>query len=309
MRYDRVVTTGPTGTILRIARYAIHDGPGIRTSVFFKGCPLRCWWCHSPESQALRPELDLRPDRCARCEACLAVCPEHAIQPDGNTFTTDRDLCRRCGTCVSVCPTGAREIAGVTMTVDGLMAEVEKDVLFFDESGGGVTFSGGEPLMQPVFLEAVLRRSRASRIHTAVDTCGFAEPGTFARIAGLADLVLFDLKVIDDARHREVTGVSNALILENLRALGSRSTSVRVRFPLVPGVTDDRANVEALASVVREAGLRRVDVLPYHRAGLAKYDRFDLEYRLAMVQPPSEAEVALVVATLERAGLEPQVGG
>jgi pyruvate formate lyase activating enzyme len=163
------------GTIFRIARYAVHDGPGIRTTVFLKGCPLRCWWCHSPESQSPKPELMIQAERCVRCGTCLPACPNQAIEPAEESFATDRETCEACGTCVRACPSGAREIVGTTLTVDQLMAEIEKDVVFFDESGGGVTFSGGEPLMQPDFLDEALRRCQAIRIHTAVDTCGLAD--------------------------------------------------------------------------------------------------------------------------------------
>jgi pyruvate formate lyase activating enzyme len=200
-------------------------------------------------------------------------------------------------------------MAGTTVTLDGLMAEIEKDVLFFDQSGGGVTFSGGEPLMQPDFLAAVLRRAKASRIHTAVDTCGFVPRSALLRIVDFTDLFLFDLKVIDEARHIEATGRPNAQIVENLRFLAGRGSSVWVRFPLVPGVNDDCSSVEAIAAAVRNAGLSHVDVLPYHRAGLAKYDRFHIECCARDVEPPSEETVSRVVGILRAAGLEAKAGG
>jgi len=303
------VTHGPVGTIFRIARYAIHDGPGIRTTVFFKGCPLRCWWCHSPESQEVGPEIALKPDRCAACEACIALCPENAIRRDASGILTDRHLCRRCGLCAEACPTLARQVSGVTLTVDALMAEIEKDVLFFDQSGGGVTFSGGEPLMQIDFLEAALRRSKASRIRTAVDTCGYAPRESLVRLVDSTDLFLFDVKVIDEGVHERVTGRSNSLILDNLRFLAGLGAPVRVRFPLVPGVNDSDASVEALARTVVGAGLGQIDVLPYHRAGLAKYDRFDRDCRCSDIAPPSASDIERVTSILARAGLEARVGG
>ncbi|MFB3852218.1 MAG: glycyl-radical enzyme activating protein [Vicinamibacterales bacterium] len=303
------VRHGPTGTIFRIARYAIHDGPGIRTTVFFKGCPLRCWWCHSPESQESGPELAIKQDRCAGCEACVQVCPEKAVHREESGVVTDRQVCRRCGRCAEGCPTGAREISGTTMTVDALMAEIEKDVLFFDQSGGGVTFSGGEPLMQIDFLEAVLRRSKASRIHTAVDTCGYAPRTSLLRVVDCTDLFLFDIKAIDEDVHELVTGRSNSQILANLRLLAGLGAAVRVRFPLVPGVNDADGSVEALARTVLDTGLGRVDVLPYHRAGLAKYDRFGHDCRGRDLRPPSDADIERVTSILVRAGLEVRVGG
>lgn len=298
-----------TGTIFRIARYAVHDGPGIRTTVFLKGCPLRCWWCHSPESQSANPELILQPERCVNCGTCLPACPNHAIEPAEESFTTDREMCEACGTCVRACPSGAREIVGATLTVDQLMAEIEKDVVFFDESGGGVTFSGGEPLMQPDFLDEALRRCQAIRIHTAVDTCGLADSEALRRISPNTDLFLFDLKLMDEGRHREVTGTSNQLIIENLRMLARLRGNIRIRFPLIPGINDDPENVRALGTLVSSLGIARVDVLPYHRAGIAKYVRLDEEYRLPDTQPPSPVEVAEVVAILEQYKLRVQVGG
>lgn len=309
MRYDLVVTTGPVGTISRIARYSIHDGPGIRTTVFFKGCPLRCWWCHSPESQQPGPQLALKPDRCVRCGACVDACPEHAASLGPGGPSTDRALCRSCGACAALCPSGAREITGVEMTVDAVMAEIEKDVVFFEQSGGGVTFSGGEPLVQPDFLEAVLRRARAAALHTAVDTCGYAEASSLARVIDHTNLFLFDLKAIDEARHVEITGVSNRPILDNLRLLTSAGAAVRVRFPLVSGVNDDSGDVETLAAFVKDIGLFHVDVLPYHRAGLAKYERYGLDCRLPDLQPPGEASVERVVAIFRHSGLEARIGG
>jgi pyruvate formate lyase activating enzyme len=277
--------------------------------VFLKGCPLRCWWCHSPESQSPEPELIVRTERCLKCGTCLPACPHDAIEPEGDLFATDRDMCEACGTCVRACPSGAREMAGTEFTVDQLMAEIEKDVVFFDESGGGVTFSGGEPLMQPDFLDEMLRRCQAVRIHTAVDTCGLADSEALLRISPNTDLFLFDLKLIDEGRHREVTGASNQRILENLRMLAALRGNIRIRFPLIPGINDHPENVRALGRLVSSLGLTRVDVLPYHRAGIAKYVRLDSEYRLPDTQPPSSAEVADVVAMLEEHGLRVQVGG
>ena len=297
------------GTIFRIERYAIHDGPGIRTTVFLKGCPLRCWWCHSPESQSPSPDLMLRPDRCTKCGTCLPLCPNEAIVDTGAVMVTDRDRCQVCGTCVRACPSGAREIAGTELTVEQLIAEIERDVIFFDESGGGVTFSGGEPLMQPAFLDEALRRCKARRIHTAVDTCGLADPASLRRIIPTTDLFLFDLKLIDDERHRKATGASNRHILSNLDALVAAGCAIRIRFPLVPGVNDDETNVRALGGVVKSLGLEYVHVLPYHRAGIAKYRRLEEDYRLPDTQPPTAEQLAEVVSTLTAYGLTVQIGG
>ena len=298
-----------TGTIFRLARFSVHDGPGIRTTVFLKGCPLRCRWCHSPESQEPEPQLALHDDRCLVCGTCLPSCGEGAIDEANGRYATDFSRCRACGACVARCPSGARELVGRRVTPDELVREIERDLVFFDESGGGVTFSGGEPLMQPDFLESMLVACRERALHTAVDTCGMADARTAERVLPLADLVLFDVKVVDEMRHRRITGGSNTAILANLRALAARHTEVRVRFPLVPALTADNENVRAVGGLLASLGLDRVDVLPYHRAGLAKYERIGLGPVLTAVAVPTAAEVDEAVNTLASFGLQVRVGG
>jgi len=297
----------PSGIVFRIDRFAVHDGPGIRTTVFLKGCPLRCWWCHSPESQGEAPEILIHPDRCERCGTCLTVCPNDALVEENGRFVPVAALCTTCGTCVEECPCGARALAGDRVTVAEVMDTVGRDVLFFDESGGGVTFSGGEPLMQPAFLAALLAACRAREIHTAVDTSGMAPWDAFAAVAADVRLFLFDVKIADDARHRMFTGGSNVQILENLRRLAGIHPHVRVRFPLIPGVTDDDENVAAIGDLVRSLGLPSIDVLPYHRAGLSKYARLGVEYRLPDVRPPAADAVAAIVGRFAAFGLDARV--
>jgi pyruvate formate lyase activating enzyme len=297
------------GQVLRIERFAIHDGPGIRTTVFLKGCPLRCTWCHSPESQLLRPEFMPRPDRCMRCFACTAACPRHAVQPAADSTVVTPDECDTCGACALACPTGARELVGRTMGVDALMAEIERDRIFYDESGGGVTFSGGEPLMQPEFTLDMMRSCSAAAIHVAVDTCGHVDTAVLLEAADEADLFLIDIKVMDEERHRALTGASNARILHNLEQLASVHANVLVRFPLIPGVNDDAGNVLEMGAFLASLRLTRVDVLPYHRAGLAKYDRLQRPYLLNDVEPPSSDRLAHVARLLEGCGLIVRPGG
>ena len=298
-----------TGTIFHVERFAVHDGPGIRTAVFLKGCPLRCWWCHSPESQARDPEPFTRLDRCIRCGQCLDACAHDAVLPADEGYNVVRAQCAVCGACARLCPSGARDIYGRPVTVEELLAEIERDVPFFDRSGGGVTFSGGEPLMQPGFLGAALAACRARRLHTAVETAGFAPSSVVEAVAGDTDLFLYDLKLVDDARHRRATGASNALILDNLRWLARTHPAVRVRVPLVPGETDDQANLAAIGALVASMGLPRVDLLPYHSAGLAKYRRLGREAPRPDVQPPSPAALAGAARTLESFGLTVHLGG
>ena len=205
-----------TASVFNIMRFSTHDGPGIRTTVFFKGCPLSCWWCHNPESQRFRPDLMYFEERCRHCGDCVAACPEGVA-----------DLgCRRCTVCAEVCAAEARQIAGKRVTLGELLREVERDLIFFEESGGGVTLSGGEPVSQPRFAEALLGACRERGIHTVLETCGFAHPDTFLRVALSADLVLFDLKLMDPARHQQYTGVSNRGILRNLEQLVEHGRAV-----------------------------------------------------------------------------------
>ncbi len=297
------------GLVFDIQRYAIHDGPGIRTTVFLKGCPLRCPWCHNPEGQSHAAELLLAPALCLRCGACADACPRGVARPAAEA-PSDGARCARCGACVAACPSGARRLAGLPMEVEDVLAAAERDRVFYEESGGGVTFSGGEPLAQPDFLRACLAGCRARGLHAAVDTCGHAPTAELLEAAGAADLVLLDLKAMDDARHRRLTGVSNRLILDNARALSERGTALWLRLPLLPGRNDDRENLVATARFARSlASVRQVNVLPYHRAGSGKYPRLGRADAMAGEPEPTPAQVAAAVSLLADEGLTVKVGG
>ena len=295
-----------SGVVFDIRRYSIHDGPGIRSAVFLKGCPLRCWWCHNPENQSPEPEMIVRENRCIGCGACIEACPEDAItwpktrtrmHTDAHGFSdvpiTDWDRCERCGICADACFADARERIGRAMTVEQVMAEVERDIAFYDESGGGVTFSGGEPLAQPEFTLALLRSCRAREIHTALDTCGFASWNVLDRVRPYVDLFLYDLKLLDDARHREVTGAPVGPILANLRALSEHGHAIRLRVPVIPGVNDDDESIRQIATFAASLPhLQGIDLLPYHTTAADKYVRMNRPYRLADARPLSEARMA-----------------
>ncbi|NIN70725.1 MAG: glycyl-radical enzyme activating protein [Gemmatimonadetes bacterium] len=299
-----------TGTIFDIKKFAIHDGPGVRTTVFLKGCPLGCWLCHNPESQSFEPELMIRDGRCTRCGDCIEECAEGAVSLNGNSIRIDRCLCDLCGACADVCVAEAIEVAGRDVTVAELMEELERDVVYYDESGGGVTVSGGEPFAQPDFLLELLKSCKSRGIETAVDTCGHVAPHLFRSVAEHVDLFLYDLKVVDDERHREFTGVGVESIHENLRWLAEKNRAVIVRFPLLPGVSDDEANIHSMGEFLSSLANRpRVDILPYHRAGVDKYGRLDREPRLPDAEPPSEEEVAAVARRLSDFGLNVTVRG
>ena len=287
------------GIIFDVKQFSIHDGPGIRTTVFLKGCPLSCWWCHNPEGQAMKPELILRPERCIGCGACLEVCEHNAISQDGERIVTDRERCTACGDCVQVCYAEARELVGRAVTVAEVMDEIERDTAFYDQSGGGVTFSGGEPLAQPEFLRDLLRACQAQGLHTTLDTCGFAPWEALDDVRQYVDLFLYDLKLMDNARHRAFTGVSNRPILENLRRLSRTGHSIVLRVPVIPGINDDEENLRAMGAFAADLPhLERVDLLPYHRIGRDKYRRLGKPCPMPETEPPSEErmdEIAKIV--------------
>jgi len=298
------------GIVFDVKRFAVHDGPGIRTTVFFKGCPLRCGWCHNPESQGSEPELVVRPSRCQRCASCVRICPERALSFSDEGISVDRSRCTRCGTCAGICPSQALEIVGRAVTVGEVMAQIVRDVPFYDESGGGATFSGGEPLWQPDFLAATLRACHERGIHTAVDTCGFAPWETIERVRGATDLFLYDLKLMSSSRHTELTGAPNALILENLEHLSRLGQPLVVRVAIIPGINDSQRELCALGEFV--GSLRNpppVDLLPYHRIGVGKYGRLGRLYHLGDVVPPDEERMAEIVRLFERYEFPVTVGG
>ena len=299
---------GVSALIFNVMRFATHDGSGIRTTVFFKGCPLACWWCHNPEGQSFQPERFYFEERCRKCLDCAAVCPQHAIREVDGRITTSA-LCDCCGRCTQACMAEARQIAGRRYTVGELIAEVEKDAVFFDESGGGVTLSGGEPMAHPAFVAAFLCACRERGIRSVIETCGFAQTDTFVQTALLADEILLDLKLVDPERHLRYTGVANDVILRNARSLAARHRAVAVRIPVVPGINDSDADMAQFAACL--AGLRpvRVELLPYHRIGTDKYRRLGAAYKLADTPQPTPAGMARFRQVLTQAGLHVTIGG
>ena len=289
-------------------RFALHDGPGIRTTIFLKGCPLDCWWCHNPEGRPAKREVVYVAQRCIRCGDCVGACPDHALTLS-QAVVRDFDRCQQHIRCVDACSAGAQEVLGRWMSVSDVVTEVLKDQVFFDESNGGITVSGGEPLMQPGFVEKLLAECHTRRIHTVLDTCGYAEWRTLDAIRKYVNLFLFDLKVMDPIRHQQFTGVKNDRILANLTSIVKAGSSVVIRVPVIPGVNDDEENLAALSEFLVPLGLREVDLLPYHRIASSKYSRLGKTYRMEDVCPPTEQHLQAIGARLRQDGFHVRIGG
>lgn len=286
------------GLVLNVQRFSLHDGPGVRSTVFLKGCHLHCAWCHNPESQSLHQDFVRLAHRCMRCERCS---DEELASP----VVTGRDEHD-----VELCPTGALQAVGRLVTPEALVAELLRDRVFFDESGGGVTFSGGEPLAQAAFVIECLSHLRAEGVHTTLDTCGYAHLRDLAAAAEHASLILFDLKLMDAARHKAATGVSNERILANLQSLSDLHSNIWIRVPVIPGINDDAANLgETAAFVAGLRGVRQVTLLPYHATGEPKFARVGLRYSLHDITPPSHDRLETLAACFRDRGLPTTLGG
>ncbi len=289
------------GTVFNIQKMSIHDGPGIRTTVFLKGCPLNCLWCSNPESQRVEKEVACFQARCIQCGYCAEVCPKGLIEKEPPFAITNRDECDLCEICVKECCTNAKKTVGEEYNAEDLLHEILKDKSFYESSGGGVTFSGGEPLLQQPFLVEVLKLCQENGVHTAIETTGFAEESKLLEAANHLDLVFFDVKQMNDEIHREVTGVSNELILKNLAVLAKVHQNIIVRLPVIPGINDSDENIRDTAAMAAELGIGCLEFLPYHNLGEVKYGQLGREYKLSDIKTPDEDRMAEIAAIAREA--------
>jgi pyruvate formate lyase activating enzyme len=301
--------TGIRGMVFDIQRYSIHDGPGIRTLVFLKGCPLQCLWCANPESWLPGPQLFYRPAACVHCGECAQAAPDKGIAMDGEggelrinfALLNKRDL-----SWVKACPTGALAVKGLSMSVSEVFAALMRDEIFYRQSGGGITLSGGEPLAQPEFAKALLLEARRNTISTAVETSGELPLETMLAVSHYADLFLYDFKIFDEEKHRRYTGRSNRGIKENLSALAGTGAEILVRMPLIPGVNDSPEDIQKTLDYLRRIGVKRFTILPYHPYGSGKYASIGMTYALSALNPPETAALETLRSRIAAEGFSPR---
>ena len=295
-------------SIFNIQKFSIHDGPGIRTTVFFKGCPLQCIWCHNPESQNSGKEILYDKNKCTLCGSCIKTCQNNAIELKDNDLETNMDKCTFCSDCTVCCINSARQIAGKEYTVDEVMKEVLKDRVFYKNSKGGVTLSGGEPLIYAAFVEELLMELKKENIHTAVDTCGAVDFKVLERISKYTDLFLYDIKSMDEEKHILYTGVSNKNIINNLINLSKIHNNINLRLPIIEGINADENHIFEILKLIKNTNIKKINLLPYHDIAMHKYEKLGRKYYEYMKRPADE-KLKRYIDIIEKEGYRVKIGG
>lgn len=298
--------------VINIQKCSIHDGPGIRTTVFFKGCPLECAWCHNPESQSYTKEVLYNEEKCSRCESCIEKCPNGAIYTKGNNICLEKNKCKLCETCLDYCINNAREMVGSTYKIKDLIKEVEKDKIFYEESKGGVTLSGGEVMVQDIeYIKSLVSTCKNKGINVVIDTCGYTTFHNYEKILPYVDLFLYDIKLINNEKHKKFTGRSNDLILDNLIKLSEKNANINVRIPLIEGVNVDEKNLEILKIIefLKGTNVKEVNLLPYHNIGMHKYKKLYKEYEGLEFKRPNDNKLEEIKSLFELNNFKTKIGG
>lgn len=295
-------------SIFNIQKFSIHDGPGIRTTVFFKGCPLQCIWCHNPESQNLGKEILYDKNKCTLCGSCIKICQNNAIELKDNDLEINMDKCTFCGDCTVCCINSAKQIAGKEYTVYEVMKEVLKDRVFYKNSKGGVTLSGGEPLIYAAFVEELLMELKKENIHTAVDTCGAVDFKVLERISKYTDLFLYDIKSMDEEKHILYTGVSNKNIINNLINLSKIHNNINLRLPIIEGINADENHIFEILKLIKNTNIKKINLLPYHDIAMHKYEKLGRKYYEYMKRPADE-KLKRYIDIIEKEGYRVKIGG
>ncbi|MDO5548796.1 MAG: glycyl-radical enzyme activating protein [Eubacteriales bacterium] len=303
------IKDGRLAVVTDIQRFTVHDGPGIRTMVFFKGCPLRCRWCQNPETWRQAPELMYFKDNCIGCGNCIRTCKNGALSVGEAGISIDVTKCKRCGQCAEACYPGALKVSGALMSVDEVFDIAIRDQVFYEKSGGGVTLSGGECTTYAPFASELLRRLQVAGIHTAIETCGFCAPERFTQVTDHVNLVLFDIKVPDDRASVPQTGQQFQPILCNLESLRRKGTRVILRYPMIPGVNTGDAMLETIARIAADNSIEDIHILPFHQMGSNKWSALYRDYSCETMEPPTDEAIQKAKEYWERSGLRVNVGG